>query len=183
VAAAQRGYDFMLGWFADPIVKVSRCADALRVAQGSRLPCLACNVCCCSVVTVLTTSSLWVKEVVTVLLLVCVQGSYPQSMIDTVGSRLPQFTAEEQAILANSTDFIALNYYFPWVSAPGAASLATRHRVRIERIINQDVASYDLLLQRSGFPTCPLRPSRSSNAIVAEPRPDQPWLRHSPPLD
>jgi len=39
-------------------------------------------------------------------------GDYPASMRDSVGSRLPKFTAEESALLKNSTDFFGINNYF-----------------------------------------------------------------------
>ena len=38
-------------------------------------------------------------------------GHYPQIMIDRVGDRLPQFTANQSALLNNSIDFICLNHY------------------------------------------------------------------------
>jgi beta-galactosidase len=38
-------------------------------------------------------------------------GSYPQSMVERVGERLPQFTAEESEMLKGSADFIGLNHY------------------------------------------------------------------------
>lgn len=38
-------------------------------------------------------------------------GRYPQSMVDLVGARLPQFTADEQLLLAGSYDFMGLNHY------------------------------------------------------------------------
>ncbi|KAL9322957.1 hypothetical protein ACSQ67_011010 [Phaseolus vulgaris] len=59
IDAAQRAFDFMLGWFMEP----------------------------------LTT------------------GRYPESMRTLVGKRLPEFTADEAALLTKSYDFIGLNYY------------------------------------------------------------------------
>jgi hypothetical protein len=80
------------------------------------------------------------------------KGEYPQSMRDTVGSRLPTFTAEQLKVthfllmynhchrvflfcltcivsnfclcsraqlVVGSLDFVALNYYFPYVTSPG----------------------------------------------------------------
>ena len=41
-------------------------------------------------------------------------GHYPQSMIDRVGSRLPQFTEEEKLRLIGSIDYFALNHYTSW---------------------------------------------------------------------
>ena len=48
-------------------------------------------------------------------------GEYPQSMVETLGDRLPQFTEEQKKMVAGSTDFVALNYYFPYMSSPGKA--------------------------------------------------------------
>ncbi|CAH8314363.1 unnamed protein product [Eruca vesicaria subsp. sativa] len=39
-------------------------------------------------------------------------GTYPQSMIDTVGDRLPSFTPEESKLVKGSYDFLGLNYYY-----------------------------------------------------------------------
>ena len=38
-------------------------------------------------------------------------GDYPQSMRKLVGSRLPQFSAEQSKKLKGSYDFLGLNYY------------------------------------------------------------------------
>lgn len=38
-------------------------------------------------------------------------GKYPQSMIDRVKSRLPEFTPEESKIVKGSFDFLGVNYY------------------------------------------------------------------------
>lgn len=46
------------------------------------------------------------------------KGAYPQSMRDTVGSRLPTFTDEQIALVKGSLDFVAINYYFPYITAP-----------------------------------------------------------------
>ena len=57
--AAQRGLEFFLGWFADPIYR----------------------------------------------------GDYPEVMRQRVADRLPEFTAEDKALLSGSTDFFGLNHY------------------------------------------------------------------------
>ncbi|CAN0923764.1 Beta-glucosidase 24 [Linum grandiflorum] len=38
-------------------------------------------------------------------------GYYPRTMVDLLGSRLPQFTREESRLLRKSFDFLGLNYY------------------------------------------------------------------------
>lgn len=38
-------------------------------------------------------------------------GKYPQSMRDQLGDRLPEFTAEESALLKGSNDFYGMNHY------------------------------------------------------------------------
>ena len=38
-------------------------------------------------------------------------GAYPQSMIDLVGSRLPEFTADEVQLIKGSVDFLGINHY------------------------------------------------------------------------
>ncbi|CAN1304065.1 Beta-glucosidase 12 [Linum perenne] len=38
-------------------------------------------------------------------------GNYPRTMVDLLGSRLPQFTEEESLLLRKSYDFLGLNYY------------------------------------------------------------------------
>ncbi|CAI0385356.1 unnamed protein product, partial [Linum tenue] len=43
-------------------------------------------------------------------------GNYPRSMIDLVGSRLPNFTTEESKLLKGSYDFLGLNYYTGYYS-------------------------------------------------------------------
>lgn len=48
-----------------------------------------------------------------------VKGHYPQSMVRTVGNRLPIFTQDQVDLVKGSLDFVALNYYFPFVSSPG----------------------------------------------------------------
>ncbi|CAE7383169.1 BGLU30, partial [Symbiodinium microadriaticum] len=46
-------------------------------------------------------------------------GEYPLSMRHQVGSRLPGFTSEQRALIKGSLDFVALNYYFPYMTSPG----------------------------------------------------------------
>ena len=46
-------------------------------------------------------------------------GEYPLSMRKQVGSRLPVFTPEQRALLVGSLDFVAINYYFPYMTSPG----------------------------------------------------------------
>lgn len=58
-AAAERGLEFFLGWFADPIYR----------------------------------------------------GDYPECMRAAVGDRLPQFSAEDRALVLGSSDFFGLNFY------------------------------------------------------------------------
>ena len=38
-------------------------------------------------------------------------GDYPAAMRQRVGSRLPTFTPEQSSLVANSTDFFALQHY------------------------------------------------------------------------
>ncbi|KAJ4873098.1 Myrosinase 2 [Raphanus sativus] len=45
-------------------------------------------------------------------------GTYPQSMIDTVGERLPSFTPEESNLVKGSYDFLGLNYYVTQYAQP-----------------------------------------------------------------
>ncbi|XP_051145282.1 beta-glucosidase 12-like isoform X3 [Andrographis paniculata] len=40
-----------------------------------------------------------------------VYGSYPKTMIDIVGSRLPKFTPDQVKLLIGSFDFVGINYY------------------------------------------------------------------------
>jgi beta-glucosidase len=47
------------------------------------------------------------------------KGDYPASMRATIGSRLPTFTTEERELITGSLDFVALNYYFPYLASPG----------------------------------------------------------------
>lgn len=44
------------------------------------------------------------------------KGEYPASMQQIVGDRLPKFTEEEKKMVVGSLDFVALNYYFPYLS-------------------------------------------------------------------
>lgn len=46
-------------------------------------------------------------------------GDYPKRMRDTVGSRLPVFSDEQKKMVIGSLDFVALNYYFPYITSPG----------------------------------------------------------------
>lgn len=46
-------------------------------------------------------------------------GDYPQSMKDTVGTRLPRFTNAQKAKLKDSTDFVGINYYTSFFSKTG----------------------------------------------------------------
>ena len=48
------------------------------------------------------------------------KGDYPESMRATIGSRLPTFTNEEKELIKGSLDFVALNYYFPYLASPGS---------------------------------------------------------------
>ncbi len=45
-------------------------------------------------------------------------------MRDTCGSRLPTFTEEQKKKVVGSLDFVALNYYFPYVTSPGTMTSA-----------------------------------------------------------
>ncbi len=38
-------------------------------------------------------------------------GKYPDSMRNSLGSRLPEFTEEEKYLLIRSFDFVGVNYY------------------------------------------------------------------------
>lgn len=49
------------------------------------------------------------------------KGFYPASMQDTLGDRLPKFTAEQKEMVTGALDFVALNYYFPYMTSPGTA--------------------------------------------------------------
>lgn len=51
-------------------------------------------------------------------------GLYPDSMRETVGDRLPYFTEEQKQIVIGSTDFIAINFYFPYVTTAGVAQVS-----------------------------------------------------------
>ncbi len=42
-------------------------------------------------------------------------------MQDTLGDRLPKFTAEQKEMVTGALDFVALNYYFPYMTSPGTA--------------------------------------------------------------
>jgi beta-glucosidase len=49
------------------------------------------------------------------------KGSYPESMQKVVGDRLPKFTPEQKELITGALDFVALNYYFPYIASPGTA--------------------------------------------------------------
>jgi beta-glucosidase len=51
------------------------------------------------------------------------KGEYPASMVARVGDRLPTFTAEQRQLVVGSLDFVAINYYFPYVVSPGTGWL------------------------------------------------------------
>ena len=46
------------------------------------------------------------------------KGRYPDIMRQIVGSRLPNFTEEEAALVAGSYDFLGLNYYVTQYAQP-----------------------------------------------------------------
>jgi len=46
-------------------------------------------------------------------------GEYPKRMQEIVGDRLPTFSQEQKKLLVGSLDFVAINYYFPYVTSPG----------------------------------------------------------------
>lgn len=50
-------------------------------------------------------------------------GDYPASMRETVGDRLPKFTEEQKKLVMGSTDFIAINFYFPYITSAGTHSI------------------------------------------------------------
>jgi beta-glucosidase len=45
------------------------------------------------------------------------KGEYPATMRDTVGDRLPRFTNEQKKKVLGSLDFVAINYYFPYITS------------------------------------------------------------------
>jgi beta-glucosidase/6-phospho-beta-glucosidase/beta-galactosidase len=49
------------------------------------------------------------------------KGSYPAGMKKILGKRLPEFTAEQKTLITGALDFVAINYYFPYIAAPGTA--------------------------------------------------------------
>jgi len=49
------------------------------------------------------------------------KGSYPESMRRIVGKRLPVFTEEQKTLIVGALDFVAINYYFPYIASPGVA--------------------------------------------------------------
>ncbi|RYG68822.1 glycosyl hydrolase family protein [archaeon] len=48
------------------------------------------------------------------------KGEYPERMQKIVGDRLPKFTDQQKAMVKGSLDFVALNYYFPYVNTPAS---------------------------------------------------------------
>jgi beta-glucosidase len=46
-------------------------------------------------------------------------GEYPASMRSTVQDRLPTFTDEQKKLVIGSLDFVAINYYFPYINSAG----------------------------------------------------------------
>jgi len=50
------------------------------------------------------------------------KGEYPKSMRDTAGKALPIFTEEQKKLIMGSLDFVAINYYFPYVTTAGTVS-------------------------------------------------------------
>jgi len=51
-------------------------------------------------------------------------GEYPASMRETMGNRLPTFTEEQKKIVIGSTDFVAINFYFPYMTSSGTMTSA-----------------------------------------------------------
>lgn len=51
------------------------------------------------------------------------KGSYPLSMIERLGDRLPKFTPEEQAMIMGSSDFLGLNHYSSMLVEDASAGL------------------------------------------------------------
>lgn len=50
-----------------------------------------------------------------------VYGEYPVRMQNIVGDRLPKFTSEQLVMVKGAIDFVAINYYFPYLTSPGTA--------------------------------------------------------------
>jgi beta-glucosidase/6-phospho-beta-glucosidase/beta-galactosidase len=46
-------------------------------------------------------------------------GEYPKRMRDALGDRLPTFTDAQKQMVKGALDFVALNYYFPYVTSAG----------------------------------------------------------------
>jgi beta-glucosidase/6-phospho-beta-glucosidase/beta-galactosidase len=54
-----------------------------------------------------------------------IHGSYPASMVDTVGDRLPSFSDADRMLLKGSIDAIAINHYNPFLCTPRSTLLST----------------------------------------------------------
>lgn len=68
-------------------------------------------------------------------------GDYPQSMRYLVGSRLPDFTADETALLKGSYDFLGLNYYKTSYAINAPNSRGTRPSYVTDSQVNQTCKS------------------------------------------
>jgi beta-glucosidase len=58
-------------------------------------------------------------------------GCYPQTMRDRIGSKLPEFTEEDRALLKGSSDFFGLNHYSTNLAAEPPSSGTMEKKARI----------------------------------------------------
>ncbi|KAF2319362.1 hypothetical protein GH714_015127 [Hevea brasiliensis] len=70
-------------------------------------------------------------------------GTYPRTVRDLVGDRLPKFTDEESKLLRGSYDFLGLQYYTSYYAKPNATVDPNHIRYKTDNHITETPYDYD----------------------------------------
>ncbi|XP_010545732.1 PREDICTED: beta-glucosidase 19-like [Tarenaya hassleriana] len=70
-------------------------------------------------------------------------GDYPQKMKDLVGFRLPRFTEEQKKKLANSADYVGINYYSSFFSTHNEKPDFSKPSWQADSLVNWDPKTVD----------------------------------------